>query len=158
MATTIKNATLTVTIKEEITLNGSRQDSENILRIPSINEIFKQIVTCTTDRNELFAAIGSGTDRGSFVEGNIRYIRITNLDDAYHVTLFFKNESNDEFAVKLDYGQSFIYNGDLSGGVVDTFDANTAGATSSGQLADLTNIYGQADSASVDLEIFVASA
>tara|TARA_R100000353_G_scaffold73125_1_gene55906 strand:- start:84 stop:560 length:477 start_codon:yes stop_codon:yes gene_type:complete len=158
MATTIKNATLKTTIKEEITLNGSRQDSENILRIPSINEIFKQIVTCTTDRNELFAAIGSGTDRGSFVEGNIRYIRITNLDDAYHVTLFFKNESNDEFAVKLDYGQSFIYNGDLSGGVVDTFDANTAGATSSGQLADLTNIYGQADSASVDLEIFVASA
>tara|TARA_R100000458_G_C8262477_1_gene237841 strand:- start:116 stop:592 length:477 start_codon:yes stop_codon:yes gene_type:complete len=158
MATTIKNATLKTTIKEEITLNGSRQDSENILRIPSINEIFKQIVTCTTDRNELFAAIGSGTDRGSFVEGNIRYIRITNLDDAYHVTLFFKNESNDEFAVKLDYGQSFIYNGDLSGGVVDTFDANTAGATSSGQLADLTNIYGQADTASVDLEIFVASA
>ena len=158
MATTIKNATLKTSMKEEITLNGSRQDSENILRIPSINEIFKQIVTCTTDRNELFAAIGSGTDRGSFVEGNIRYIRITNLDDAYHVTLFFKNESNDEFAVKLDYGQSFIYNGDLSGGVVDTFDANTAGATSSGQLADLTNIYGQADSASVDLEIFVASA
>ena len=158
MATTIKNATLKTTIKEEITLNGSRQDSENILRIPSINEIFKQIVTCTTDRNELFAAIGSGTDRGSFVEGNIRYIRITNLDDAYHVALFFKNESNDEFAVKLDYGQSFIYNGDLSGGVVDTFDANTAGATSSGQLADLTNIYGQADTASVDLEIFVASA
>ena len=158
MATTIKNATLKTTIKEEITLNGSRQDSENILRIPSINEIFKQIVTCTTDRNELFAAIGSGTDRGSFVEGNIRYIRITNLDNEYHVTLIFKNENNDEFAVKLDYGQSFIYNGDLSGGVVDTFDANGAGTATVGGLADLTNIYGQADSASVDLEIFVASA
>ena len=65
MATTIRNATLKVTVKEEITLNGSRQDSENIKRISDINEIFKQIVTCTTDRNELFAAIGSGTDRGS---------------------------------------------------------------------------------------------
>tara|TARA_R100001530_G_scaffold128355_1_gene98032 strand:+ start:726 stop:1202 length:477 start_codon:yes stop_codon:yes gene_type:complete len=157
MATTITNATLKVTVEEEISLNGQRQGSKNVLRISDINEIFKQIVTCTTDRNELFAAIGSGTDRGSFLEANIRYIRITNLDDTYHVNLFFKNESNDEFAIKLDYGQSFIYNGDLSGGVVDTFDANSGGAASSGQLADLTNIYGQADSASVDLEIFVAS-
>jgi len=73
------------------------------------------------------------------------------------VQLFFKNESNDEFAVKLDKGQSFIYNADLASGVVDTFDANTAGATSSGQLADLTNVYAQADTASCNLEIFVAS-
>ena len=157
MATTITNATMVVTIKEDLTLNGQQQGSTTTLNISNVDEVFKQIVTCTTDRNELFAAIGSGTDRGSFVEGNIRYIRITNLDNAYHVTLFFKNESNDEFAVKLDYGQSFIYNGDLSGGVVDTFDANSGGAASSGQLADLTNIYAQADTASVDLEIFVAS-
>ena len=157
MATTITNATMVVTIKEDLTLNGQQQGGTTTLNISNVDEVFKQIVTCTTDRNELFAAIGSGTDRGSFVEGNIRYIRITNLDNAYHVTLFFKNESNDEFAVKLDYGQSFIYNGDLSGGVVDTFDANTAGAAASGQLADLTNIYAQADTASVDLEIFVAS-
>ena len=157
MATSLANATLTVTLEEEITLNGSRQGSKNVLRISDINEIFKQIVTCTTDRNEIFACIASGTDRGSFLEANIRYIRITNLDDTYHVVLIFKNESNDEFAVKLDKGQSFIYNGDLAGGVVDTFDANTAGAVSSGQIADLTNIYAQADTASCDLEIFVAS-
>ena len=40
MATTIKHATLKVTLKEEITLNGSRQDSENILRVSDINEIY----------------------------------------------------------------------------------------------------------------------
>lgn len=157
MSSTITPATLTVKITETISLNGSAQGATNTLTIASINEIFKQIVTCTTDRNEIFACIASGTDKGSFLEANIRYIRITNLDDTNHVVLIFKNESNDEFAVKLDKGQSFIYNGDLAGGVVDTFDANTAGAVSSGQIADLTNVYAQADTASCDLEIFVAS-
>ena len=157
MASTVAAANLTITVSETINLNGTQQGGTNSVTISSINEIFKHIVTCTTDRNELFAAIASGTDKGSLLEANIRYIRITNLDDTYHATLFFKNESNDEFAVKLDYGQSFIYNADRAGGVVDTFDANTAGAASSGQLADLTNVYAQADTASVDLEVFVAS-
>ena len=150
-------ATLTSQITETLTLNGTAQGGTNTFTITGINESFKHIVACTTDRNELFAAVGSGTDRGSFIEGDIRYIRISNLDDTNHVVLFFKNESNDEFAVKLDKGQSFIYNADLASGVVDTFDANTAGATSSGQLADLTNVYAQADTASCNLEIFVAS-
>jgi hypothetical protein len=85
-------------------------------------------------------------------------MRFTNLDDANHVVLFFTNESNDEVAIKLDYGQSFIWNGDLSGGVVDTMDANSAGAASSGQLADITKVSIQADSDTVDVQIFVASA
>ena len=157
MGSTVTAATLTVTVSESITLNGQDLSATNEKTIASINEVFKQIVTCTTDRNELFAAIASGTDRGSFLEANIRHIRITNLDDTNHVVLFFKNENNDEFGVKLDHGQSFIYNGDLSGGVVDTFDANGAGTATMGSIADLTNIYAQADTASVDLEIFVAS-
>ena len=157
MATTITNATLTVTLTESINLNGTEQGATNTRTIAEVNEIFKHIVTCTTDRNELFAAIASGTDRGSFLEANIRYIRITNKDNANHVVLFFKNENNDEFAIKLDALCSFIYNADLAAGVVDTFDANGAGAATSGGLADLTNVYAQADSASCDLEIFVAS-
>ena len=157
MASTVTASTLTVSLTESINLNGQEMGATNTFTVASVNEVFKQIVTCTTDRNELFAAIASGTDKGSFLEANIRYIRITNLDDTNHVVLFFKNESNDEIAVKLDKGQSFIYNADLTGGVVDTMDANSAGAASSGQLADLTNVYAQADTLSVDLEIFVAS-
>tara|TARA_B100001250_G_scaffold62916_1_gene49369 strand:+ start:27058 stop:27516 length:459 start_codon:yes stop_codon:yes gene_type:complete len=150
-------ATLTSQITETLTLNGTAQGGTNTFTITGINESFKHIVACTTDRNELFAAVGSGTDRGSFIESDIRYIRISNLDGTNHVVLFFKNESNDEFAVKLDKGQSFIYNADTAGGVVDTFDANSAGTASSGQIADLTNIYAQADTGTCNLEIFVAS-
>ena len=70
---------------------------------------------------------------------------------------WIKNENDDEFAVKLDKGQSFIYNGDISGGVVDTMDAiDAAGLTVS--LGDLVNVTADADTASCDMEIFVASA
>lgn len=38
--------------------------------------------------------------------------------------MVFKNEYNNEFCVKLDAGQSFIYNGDSDSGVIDTMLAN----------------------------------
>ena len=67
----------------------------------------------------------------------------------------FKNENDDEFAVKLDKGQSFIFNGDLSGGVVDTMDG-IDGTGLSVSLGDLVNITALADTAACDLEVFVA--
>ena len=68
-----------------------------------------------------------------------------------------KNAQNDEFIVLLDKGQSIIYNSNLDGGVVNTFDANTAGAASADNLGTLTSIFAKADGASVDVELFVAS-
>ena len=158
MASTITPATMTVTISESITLNGKNQGGTQTLSIPLVNEILNHIVPCTTDKNEVLGFIASGTAKGSFLEANVRYMRFTNLDDANHVVLFFTNESSDEVAIKLDYGQSFIWNGDLSGGVVDTMDANSGGTASSGQLADITKVSVQADTATVDVQIFVASA
>jgi len=155
MASTVSAATMTVKITEEISLNGTEQGSTNTLKLKEINEISKRIVTVPTSEVEI-VAMSTVVSSGTFLEGNVRYIRITNLDDTNHVTLTFKNESDDEFAVKLDYGQSFIYNGDLSGGVVDTMDAiDGTGLTLS--LADLVNITALANTAACDLEVFVAS-
>ena len=155
MATTITNATLTVTLTESISLNGSEQGASNTLTIADIDEISKRIVTIPTAEKTIIA-MGTAISNGTFIESDVRYIRITNKDDANHVTLTFKDENDSEFALKLDKGQSFIYNGDLAGGVVDTMDAN--GSALSLALADLVDITAIADTASVDLEIFVASA
>tara|TARA_R110002074_G_scaffold114954_1_gene245669 strand:- start:34 stop:504 length:471 start_codon:yes stop_codon:yes gene_type:complete len=156
MATTVALATLKVTLKEDIVINGRQQGSETVLSIPSINEISKRILTAPTSEIEIIA-MSTVVASGTYIESDVRYIRITNLDDTNHVTLTFKNENNDEFAVKLDKGQSFVYNGDLSGGVVDTMDAiDATGLTLS--LGDLVNITALADTAACDLEVFVASA
>ena len=156
MATTITPGTLTVTLTEAITLGGQAQGATNTLTIQSITEVNKRIVNVPTSEVEIIAMAASNPAAGTFVEADVRYIRITNLDDTNHVTLTFKNEAGAEFAVKLDKGESFIYNADLAGGVVDTFDASGSALTVA--LADLVNITALADTAAVDLEIFVAGA
>ena len=155
MASTLESGTMKVRITEEITLNGRDQGSMNELSIGSINEISKRIVSVPTSEIEIIK-MDTTAGAGQFVEGDVRYIRITNKDDTNNVFLTFKNEDNDEFTVLLDYGQSFIYNSNFDGGVVNTFDAN-AGEANINNLGDLVNITAQADTAAVDLEIFVAS-
>ena len=65
------------------------------------------------------------------------------------------DEDNTEFRVKVDAGHFFIYPGDNSGGVVDTMKAS--GSALSSGLAALVDITVDADTASVDVEVFVAS-
>jgi hypothetical protein len=154
MASTITAATMTVTVTESINLNGQNQGSTNTLSLASIAEISKRIINVPASEVEL-VAMSTAVAAGTFVESTVKYIRITNLDDTNHVVLTFKSEGNHEFAVKVDKGQSFIYNGDISGGVVDTMDAS--GSALSLALEDLVNITALADTAACDLEVFVAS-
>ena len=156
MTTTLTAATLTVTLKESIELNGVEQGATNTKTIASVNELSKRLVTVTTTEAEVIAFHASAISSGTFIEGDVRYIRFTNLDDTNHVTLTFKNENDDEFQIKVDAGHSFIYPGDNSGGVVDTMDAiDGTGLTSA--LGDLVNVTADADTASCDMEIFIAS-
>ena len=158
MATTVTAATLTVTVAEDITLNGIQQGASNTKTFASINEISKRIVTVTTTEATIATFHASAIGAVQFLEANVRYMRFTNLDDTNFITLTFTNENSDEVAIKLDAGQSFIWNGDNSGGVVDVFNATeNADANSDVALGDLTTIQADANTASCDLEMFVAS-
>ena len=149
--------TLKVKIQEDIILDNQDYGSKRILEISSINEISKRILTITTTEAEILK-FASTIDAGRYIIGDVRYMRFTNLDDTNFITLTFTNEDSDEVAIKLDAGQSFIWNGDNSGGLVDNFNAVTAGnAASDTALADVTSVQADANTASCDLEVFVAS-
>jgi len=151
----ISAATMTVTLTESVTLNGSVRGSTNTLTLSDIHEVSERTVTVPTSEVALIAMDATTVAKGTFTETDVKYIRITNKDATNHITLTLKNENDDEFAVKLDKGQSFIYNGDLSGGVVDTMDA-IDGTGLSLSLGDLVNITALADTASCDVEFIVA--
>jgi len=158
MASTITAATLTVTLTEAITLNGSRHGSTNTKSIASINEISKRILTITTAESVIATFSAAVASAGHYVAASVKYIRFTNLDDTNFITLTFRNQDNDEAAIKLDAGQSFIWNGDNAGGMVDVLNATQdADASSDTALGDLTNIQADANTASCDLEMFIAS-
>ena len=159
-------ANLKVTIREELTLNGYDQGATNTLTVSGINELSKRIVTATTTEAGLLGVLSAlsnvgvtankvGYLAGILDDGDVRYIRITNLDSSNHITLTFRDEDNTEFRMKVDAGHSFIYPGDNSGGLVDTMKA--AGSALASGLSDLVDITVDADTASCDVEVYVAS-
>ena len=154
MTSTLTAATMTVTITESINLNGTNQGATNTLSLASIAEVSKRIVNVPASEVEV-VAMSTAVAAGTFVESTVKYIRLTNLDDTNHITLTFKDEDATEVALLLDKGQSFIYNGDISAGVVNTMHAGGSALTVS--LNDLVNITALADTAACDMEIFVAS-
>ena len=151
MATSVRNATLKVTIEEEINLSGVRQNSENIVRISDINEVSKRIVTIPASEVTV-VLFSTAVAAGSFIEGDVRYIRLTNKDDTNYIILNIEGDSSTDFSVRLDPGASFLITSTNTSGVVDY--ADITGAT----LEDLTGIKATANSAASDLEIYVASA
>ena len=151
-------ATLTVTHTEKLSLNGSQQGGTNIKTFTGINEVSKRMITITTNEAVIATFSGAVGSAGHFNDGNVRYIRFTNLNSTYFVTLTFRNQDNDEVAIKLDAGQTFIWNGDNSTGLEDTFNATQdADAASDTAFGSLTNIQADAESSTVQIEMFVAS-
>ena len=108
MATTITNATLTVTIKEDISLNNSQQGASNSFTIASINEVAKRIITVedATNGTEIYKG-GAAAGAGPFISEKVKYIRITNLDNTNYVILHFEGRSHYS-QHKLEAGKSFI--------------------------------------------------
>jgi len=87
-------AVLTVTIKEELTLNGSNRGSENITSIASVTQSFNRIVTLPANggsgNTETTVAVFRdlvSTNDGAIDDGDAKYIRVTNLDSDNSVTL-----------------------------------------------------------------------
>jgi hypothetical protein len=158
MATTLSATSLTVTLTESIRLNGADQGASNKLTHNGIVQVSKRIVTITVTESTIATFSSAVASAGHYVAANVRYMRFTNKDDTNFITLTFRNQDNDEAAIKLDAGQSFIWNADNSGGLVDVMNATQdADAASDTALGDLTNIQADANTGSCDLEMFIAS-
>ena len=94
MSTTVRNATLKITLREDITLNGSKMSSENVLRISDINEVFKRIITLTGGGQVTVVSLNNTLAAGgTYREGDVRYIRFTNLDSSNSMTLILAGDS-----------------------------------------------------------------
>ena len=151
MASTISDASMTVTITESLILNGVNQGSTKKMTIAGINEVSKRIVTvlASTDSTQIYAGAAAASI-GTFITSDVKYIRITNLDDTYPAVLSFSNGADHHAQFSLAAGQVFI--------VTDTsasFDNNAAIHLFSGE--DITQITAMGVGGTVDIEILVAS-
>tara|TARA_Y100000593_G_C4169212_1_gene266066 strand:+ start:127 stop:576 length:450 start_codon:yes stop_codon:yes gene_type:complete len=148
MASSISNATLSVTVTESLTLNGANHGSTKRMNITGINEISKRILTIATTGTQVYAG-STEASYGTFVTNDVKYVRITNLDNENFVVLHL--EGNSHYAqLSLAPGHVFFLT-DVS----STLDSESAIASYSAE--DITRIDAMADTAVCDIEILVAS-
>ena len=111
MATTVKTKTLKVIITEQIQLAGNSQDNQTITSIADINELSNRIVSIPSGSEVgllSFASSSASMGSGTYVQSDIKYIRISNLDTTNFVDLRILSTDGDQYEVKLDAGKSFM--------------------------------------------------
>ena len=151
-------ADLTVTLTEALTLNSATIGGTNTKVVSGINEVDKRIVTITTNESTIMTMSGAVASAGHYNDSAVRYMRFTNLDASNHITLTFRNQDNDETAILLDAGNSFMWFADNNNGMVGVLNATQdADAASDTNLGSITNIQADANSGSCKLEILVAT-
>jgi hypothetical protein len=149
MASTISAQSLTVTISEKINLNGQAIDSENQLVIPSINEFSKRIMKVPTASEVTLVAFSSTVAAGTFVSGDLKYMRLTNKDSVNYARIRVKKNGADTLDMRLDAGQSFIMG--------NTKESVSAAAGAFSAFVDADSVSAQAYTGAIDVEFVVAS-
>lgn len=141
-------ATLSLTISEEITINGGQKSTSNTLDITGVTQLDQRIVKVGTSEQSL-VLFDSAEAAGQFADSNVKYLRITNTDTSNFVTLRM-TAGNDEYFVKVSAGNTFL--------LFDTvMDADSDAAVATASLANIDSIKAQANTAACNLELFIAS-
>jgi hypothetical protein len=153
MATKITPATLTVEVKEELTLGGATYDSTTTHTISSINNISKRIYTLTAQTATILANFDSTPTSPEFDYDNIKYIRITNLDDTNSV-IITRASASTSAAEEVRAGGS-IY---MIDGAKDVKGAASKAAQTA--MAEIQTLYAYSATATVtlDIEVVIATA
>ena len=150
MATTVTTATLSVSVTEEITLNGTTYDQTVTKSITGVGNVSKRIHTIPASTTTTLATF-SGTGNGvNFDVDDIKYIRVTNLDDT-NVLLLTKAFSATSAATELKPGCSVTF-----------FTPNGNGATSKAGITSTDDIeslfvHNPHGGDALDLELFIAT-
>ncbi len=148
MATLVDDATLTITVNEDVKLNGQQVGSKTVQTISGINEASRRIFSVPTYETEILA-LSSSAGAGTYVTANMQYIRITNLDDTNFVRLTFSSGSLNRYDMKLPAKRTAIFTSPSISG--------SDSGSSFGAFGDFDSMKASANTAAVDVELFVAS-
>ena len=155
-------ANLTVTITEDLILNGSTRGSTNILTITGIESVYERVVTipANSDGTVVLTKDTIASSDGAVDIQDTKYIRVTNLDSTNNVNLSLQIDSgNDDSAadesatISLPAGHTF-----MMGTPHDAVAVSDANATIVTALHDLESIIVDSADQNVTVEVFVAGA
>jgi hypothetical protein len=148
-------ADLTVTITENVVLNGSIRGSSNTVTTTGIGDCLERIVTCTASVATTVAVFDTlpSTSAGAINVEKTKYVRVTNLETAVDIELAVVTTASN-YQVILTAGQSHILcqGADLALAEEDT-------SPSFGTMEDLASLQVKPTTAvTARVEVFVAVA
>lgn len=141
-------ATLSVTITESVTLNGSERGSTNTTDITGISQVSNRVMKVGTTEQSLIL-FDTAEGAGQFADSSVDYLRVTNLDSTNFVTLRMTS-GDDEYFVKIAPGDSYV----LFETVMDADDDSGAAVAT---LTNIDSIKAKADTLACNVELFVAA-
>jgi len=151
MASTVSAQQLTVEIKETLTLNGTTYDQTVSKSLTGIGNVSKRIFSIPHSTSVTLATFISAVTNNQFDVEDVKYIRVTNLDDtdALILTKAFNATSS---ATELKAGCSVVY-----------FTPNGNGATSKAAITTTDDIeslfiHNSHGGNALDCEVFIATA
>lgn len=150
MATTIDDATLTITVNEDVKLNGQQVGSKIVQKIENVNEASRRVFSVPTNETQILA-LSSSAGAGTYQTSAVKYIRVSNMDDTNFVRLTFLSGSSNRYDVKLPAKRTAMFTSPSISG------SDGAGGSGFGSFVDFDSMKATADTASVDIELFVAS-
>ena len=108
-------ATLTTTLTESITLNGSLRGSTNSVTTTGINDVFERIVTCTASVVTTVAVFDTlpSTSAGAIDVDRTKYVRLTNLETAVDIELAVQTTTSSYTVTIRAGGSHILYSGDV---------------------------------------------
>ena len=153
MATTLSASTLTVTLTEAISLNGYDQGASNSITIASIANVLKRIVSCTASQTTTIATFAASvhTSVHALDVDDVKYIRVTNLDDTNALELAVVGAAT-LYQIELAAGESHVLG---NPDAVMLAEADTS--PSFGTMADIASLQVNPAGNEIDVEIFIAS-
>jgi len=153
MATTLSASTLTVTLTEAISLNGYDQGASNSITIASIANVLKRIVSCTASQTTTIATFAASvhTSVHALDVDDVKYIRVTNLDDTNALELAVVGAAT-LYQIELAAGESHILG---NPDAIMLAEADTS--PSFGTMADIASLQVNPGGNEIDVEIFIAS-
>jgi len=141
-------AVLKVTISEELVLNGNDLGTQNVFTDSSITYASRGVMDLDAVSNREVVKFDSKTKAGTFADGTVEYLRLTNLDETNGIVLDIRG-SSEQYFVEVEPLCSFI----LSNNIMDANDA-TAGQVFS--TANIDSISAKAKAGTPDIEYFIA--
>ena len=108
MASTVNSSTLTVRISEEVELNGKKLGNINIRKIDGINEVSERIVTALTTGTDILK-LDTAAGAGTFIRDDLKYVRLTNLDNQNFVRLAIITDSDPAVHLHVKVILAFLF-------------------------------------------------